>query len=177
MNKKCNSCNKNKTLESFHVKKDGKLGRHHKCKNCRKISSQEYYIKNKKRLDQQHKEYNYSHRKEQAKIFRDKYHSNIEFKVKHTLRRRLRHAIKGNIKTESAKKLLGCDIIFFKSYIEKQFSKGMTWDNHGEWHIDHIKPCDSFDLSSLQQQKECFHYSNLRPLWAKDNLKKSNKLI
>lgn len=177
MKKKCNTCGKNKLLDCFHIKKDGKFGRNHKCKDCRKIYSQKYYLVNKDRLDQQHKEYNYNHREQQAKIFREKYHSDIEFKIKHTLRRRLRHAIKGNIKIESAKKLLGCDIIFFKSYIEKQFLKGMTWNNHGKWHIDHIKPCDSFDLSDTKQQKECFHYSNLRPLWAKDNLKKSNKLI
>ena len=175
MKKKCSVCGKNKTLDCFHIKKDGKFGRNHRCKNCRKIYHQEYYIKNKDRLDQQHKEYNYQHREEQAKIFRQKYHSDIEFKIKHTLRRRLRHAVKGTIKESSAKTLLGCNIDFFKSHIERKFSKEMSWNNHGKWHIDHIKPCDSFDLSDIKQQRECFHYSNLQPLWSKDNLKKSNK--
>lgn len=174
MKKICNCCGKNKTLDSFHIKKDGKFGRNQKCKACRKSSCQEYYLKNKERLNQEHKEYNYNNRKQQAKIFRDRYNSDIEFKIKHTLRRRLRHAIKGNLKNKSANDLLGCDIASFKEYIEKQFSEGMGWENHGEWHIDHIIPCDSFDLSDIEEQQKCFHYSNLQPLWAKDNLKKSN---
>jgi DNA-binding ferritin-like protein (Dps family) len=174
MKKKCSACGKSKTLECFHIKKDSSFGRNHKCKDCRKISSHKYYLENKDRLNKQHKEYNYSHRQQQAKIFRDKYNSDTEFKIKHTLRRRLRHAIKGTIKKKSVHELLGCDIDFFREYIEKQFLKGMNWKNHGKWHIDHIKPCDSFDLSDKEQQKKCFHYSNLQPLWAKDNLKKSN---
>ena len=62
-----------------------------------------------------------------------------------------------------------------RPWLEAQFLPGMTWDNHGEWHIDHIRPCASFDFSDPQQQKECSHYSNLQPLWAKDNLSKSDK--
>ena len=54
----------------------------------------------------------------------------------------------------------------------------MTWNNHGiyTWHIDHIKPCDSFDLSNEEDQKKCFHYTNMQPLWALENLSKSNKI-
>lgn len=62
-------------------------------------------------------------------------------------------------------------------HLENLFVEGMSWGKHGEWHIDHIKPCISFDLTIPQQQKECFHYTNLQPLWAKDNLVKSNKII
>jgi len=61
---------------------------------------------------------------------------------------------------------------------------GMTWDNHGtgkngkgmkEWHIDHIIPCCKFNLSKDEEQRKCFHYSNLQPLWASDNMKKGGK--
>lgn len=52
----------------------------------------------------------------------------------------------------------------------------MTWENYGEWHIDHIKPCASFDLNDPEQQKLCFHYTNLQPMWAKENQKKADKL-
>ena len=64
---------------------------------------------------------------------------------------------------------------FVKKWIESQFVDGMSWDNHGEWHIDHIRPCASFDLTDPEQQKECFNYKNLQPLWAKDNLSKGDR--
>jgi hypothetical protein len=74
-------------------------------------------------------------------------------------------------------KKLGCDVITFKKYLESQFKEGMNWNNYGRkgWHIDHIRPCSNFDLSNLEQQKQCFHYTNLQPLWWKDNLIKSSK--
>jgi len=76
--------------------------------------------------------------------------------------------LSGVKKSNSCSILLGCSPDFFKSYIEEKFTTGMTWENHGVygWHLDHIKPCNSFDLSNPEQQKECFHYTNIRPLWA-----------
>ena len=67
---------------------------------------------------------------------------------------------------------MGCSIEFLKEYLEKQFKSGMNWDNYGEWHVDHIIPCVSFDLSDPEQQKKCFYYTNLQPLWAIENLEK-----
>ncbi len=75
-------------------------------------------------------------------------------------------------KALSAALLVGCSTEELKIYLEKQFTDGMSWNNYGEWHIDHIRPCASFDLSDLSQQIECFHYTNLRPLWAEDNKSK-----
>lgn len=86
-------------------------------------------------------------------------------------------ALKNNSKNSSITILLGCSILEFKQHIEKQFVRGMDWNNYGKWHIDHIKPCDSFDLSLESEQKICFHYSNLQPLWAKDNLSKGRKIV
>ena len=66
-----------------------------------------------------------------------------------------------------------------KLHLENQFVDGMNWNNYGKngWHIDHIKPCASFDLTDPKQQKICFHYTNLQPLWAIDNLIKHSKLL
>jgi hypothetical protein len=61
---------------------------------------------------------------------------------------------------------LGCDYSFLMGYLEAKFTKGMTWENYGQWHVDHIRPCASFDLTKIEEQKKCFHYSNLQPLWA-----------
>ena len=71
--------------------------------------------------------------------------------------------------------LIDCTIEALKHWLSYQFAPGMTWDNYGEWHIDHVRPCASFDLTDPEQQKQCFHWTNLQPLWAEDNLKKSHK--
>jgi hypothetical protein len=87
--------------------------------------------------------------------------------------------IKRNVKKcNSTLNLLGIDNInILKNHLEKQFKKDMTWDNYGLWHIDHIKPCASFDLVCPVQQLSCFHYKNLQPLWASENMSKGSKLI
>jgi hypothetical protein len=75
--------------------------------------------------------------------------------------------------------LLGCSIEEFKQYLQKQFKEGMTWSNYGQhgWVIDHIYPCCKFDLSIEEEQRECFNYKNLQPLWRKENSQKSGKVI
>jgi Uri superfamily endonuclease len=90
---------------------------------------------------------------------------------------RIRKALKagyGN-KSKSCFHYIGCSVPHLRQHLEAQFTDGMTWDNHGEWHIDHIKPCASFDLTDAEQQRECFNYTNLQPLWAVDNLTKGAK--
>lgn len=104
---------------------------------------------------------------------KNKLKTDIEFKLKRNLRRRVHHALKGSHKSDRTFNLIGCNISEFKKHIESQFQEGMTWENYGkEWHIDHIVPCFTFDLTDKEQQKICFHYSNQRPLWATDNLKR-----
>jgi hypothetical protein len=110
------------------------------------------------------------------------YINTTQNKIKQNLRNRLLWLLnKKNItKTNSALSLLGCTIEEFIKHIEQQFLPGMTWGNRGvyksghspKWHFDHIIPCSAFDLSDIEQQKKCFHYSNIRPLWGLDNIKK-----
>lgn len=101
----------------------------------------------------------------------DKHRHDPLFKIKKNLRRRVLLALNGGRKQDRTFNLIGCTPIKLKQHLENLFQKGMSWDNYGkEWHIDHIIPCYMFDLTSLEQQEKCFHYSNLRPLWAKDNL-------
>lgn len=71
--------------------------------------------------------------------------------------------------------MVGCTVGFLAAHLESQFTDGMTWENYGQWHIDHIKPCISFDLTNPEQIKLCFHWTNLQPLWAIDNLTKNAK--
>lgn len=79
-------------------------------------------------------------------------------------------------KSNSTMGLVGITKDGLLKHIESQFLPGMNWENMGDWHLDHIKPCASFDLSDPEQQKLCFHYTNLQPLWASDNLSKGPKL-
>ena len=103
----------------------------------------------------------------------------LTYRLRRSLSERVRLEIKadGTRKGESTVSLLGCTIEEVRKHIESQFLPGMTWDNWSftGWHLDHIRPCASFDLTDPEQQKQCFHYTNLQPLWAKDNLEKSAK--
>lgn len=101
--------------------------------------------------------------------------TDIKFNILFNLRSRLHHALKDNCKSSKTIKLLGCTVEFLKAYLQAKFKQGMSWKNYGKWHIDHIRPCASFDLSKPSEQRKCFHYTNLQPLWAKDNRKKSDR--
>ena len=98
----------------------------------------------------------------------------MQYKLKRRLRSRLHHALNGNYKNGSAVKDLGCTVDELKLYLESKFQPGMTWDNWGQygWHVDHIRPLASFDLTDRRQLLEACHYTNLQPLWATDNLSK-----
>ena len=108
------------------------------------------------------------------KKYRDRYHSDHEFRLKERLRRRLRKLTGGGLK-RTARILVGCTWLEFREHIESQFRSGMSWDNCGQWHIDHIIPCRCFDLSKESEQLQCFHFTNLIPIWADDNLRKGGR--
>lgn len=108
---------------------------------------------------------------------RNKYKNDVQYRLGILLRSRLRNVLRRcylNSKC-SAVQNLGCTIPEFKAYLESKFAAGMTWDNQGKWHIDHIKPLVSFDLTNAVEQKMACHYTNLQPLWAADNLRKGTQ--
>lgn len=128
------------------------------------------------------KEYRQTRKEEIANI-RKKYFQkkmkNPKLKIEHNLRRRLNTVIKQQkvTKRDHFLKLLGCSLEECKKYLEDRFKEGMTWENYGSvWHIDHIMPCSSFNLLLSEEQKKCFNYKNLQPLFVEDNLKKSDFL-
>jgi hypothetical protein len=108
--------------------------------------------------------------------FKEKRKNDTSFKLTGDIRTRINQAIKNNFKRGRFLELLGCSVEELRKHLESQFKPRMSWDNHSlkGWHIDHIKPCASFDLSKPEEQLKCFHYTNLQPLWAKENLKKGN---
>lgn len=99
---------------------------------------------------------------------------NPQYKISNILRHRMKTAIKNDQKTGSAIRDLGCTVSFLKNYIQSKFQEGMTWENwsmHG-WHLDHIIPLCRFDLTKEDEFKKAAHYTNLQPLWARDNIRK-----
>jgi len=102
--------------------------------------------------------------------------TNTQWRVRKNLATRIWWALRAKVcGSKSVLKLLGCSVEELRAHLQNQFLPGMSWDNYGEWHIDHIRPCASFDLTDLAQQRECFNFKNLQPLWAKDNLSKGAK--
>lgn len=142
-----------------------------------KKKSQKYYQDNIIECRKRNNEYQKINRKEANKRNK-KYKQHLYVKVKACLRIRITSALKGQNKSLSTMFLIGCEIDYLMYHLQKQFKPGMGWDNRGVygWHIDHIKPCASFDLSKPEEQRKCFHYTNLQPLWADENFKKGSKI-
>ena len=106
--------------------------------------------------------------------------NNVNYCIMNKLRMRISCAVKsqGAYKATKTINLVGCSVEKLKQHLEKQFVENMNWSNYGlyGWHIDHIKPCASFDLTKKEEQLKCFNYKNLQPLWARDNLQKNSKV-
>jgi hypothetical protein len=151
-----------------------------KCPECllpgNRMRGQRYYRRHAERLRAEAKANRPAHR-EWFRQWMNEYRKDPQQQLLNSLRSRLSHATKGAIKSDSTMDLTGCIITELRQHLEAQFTNGMSWDNYGRngWHIDHIRPCASFDLSDPEQQRQCFHYSNLQPLWAAENIRKGAK--
>lgn len=151
--------------------KDNKEKINLKVKRCR--------ANNKEAYDAKRKEW-YAANKDRINTARQQRRkSDIQYKLKDRIRQRLYLAIRFTKKTGSAIKDLGCSVNELKQHIEKQWQPGMTWDNWTTdgWHMDHKLPLSSFDLTDEDQFKKAVHFTNLQPLWAKENISKSNNPI
>lgn len=179
----CLKCNQYKESNCFGKSKLYKDGLRSWCNECRKKDRQEnpfkykmvnknYYIKNKIKIGKYNHQYHLK-----------KYKNDPLYNLQIKLRKRIWMALKkrrlSKKGSDTTIKLLGCSYQEFKQYIESKFIENMSWEKvlSGEIHIDHIKPVSSFNLFDEQQLKQCFHYTNLQPLWGTDNLSKSCKII
>lgn len=204
-NKTCTKCKQEKQLIEFNKNKRQNDGLQTYCKICQKeyikqnklqleVYYRDWFSENKQKRNeynklyrkknlQKYKNYDKQYRsKESYKENRRQYEQNLAknsliFRVKNNLRKRIGSFFKSKKKSKSTEKLLGCSYQEFIVYLENKFTDGMSWENYGlyGWHIDHIIPLSSAsDIISLE--KLC-HYTNLQPLWAKDNLSKGDKII
>jgi hypothetical protein len=176
----CGKCGIEKVLCDFHKNKYGQYGVHSVCKKCKNQYKKEYREKNKNEINIKNKEYEKKN-SEKIKIRKKKYHSREN--VKYMDNERMKKFYKDNphirvwrdliymtLKSFGKSKeghtidLLGYSALELKEHIEKQFTEGMSWNNHGEWHIDHIKQIISFNKGTEPRIVNAL--SNLRPLWA-----------
>jgi general stress protein 26 len=126
------------------------------------INSKKYREKNKRQLTNKYLE---------------RRRKDPNFKLLTILRVRIKDVLRGHSKSNSTIKVVGCTIEELWKHLESTFKPGMTRENHGKWHVDHIIPCSSFDLSKPEEQAKCFHYTNLQALWAHENLSKGSKFV
>jgi hypothetical protein len=178
--KVCPVCGRNKKIQEFSKDKSKSDGLQYRCKECAKIVKIFYreqnpnYYKGYSSIiqHQQYIENNPDYYKKYQRVRRG---NDIRFKLACSLRRRLWNALRRGFKSGSAIRDLGCSIDELKLHLEKQFHPGMTWDNYGKiWTIDHKIPLAYFDLTNRQELKLAVHFSNIQPLWAKENIKKGS---
>jgi len=192
---KCSKCGEIKPIAKFYYRKDQSKYRTVCIKCCRsrckeyvktdrwKKLSKEYYKKNREHLLELKRQY---YKKPHIKAHRNKYlrerrKNDLIFNLNHSMSRGMRMSLKrngGKTKKDHWESIVGYTVKQLKSHLEKQFQPGMSWDNHGEWHIDHKIPISKFNFSSIEHEdfKRCWDMKNLQPLWAKDNLSKGNTL-
>ncbi len=193
----CKSCLRILQPEEFYSDKRNKNGLRSICKRCTReynlsrdrLKYYETYrnsVKGKESLSKYRGTESYKERDRQKhreplcklrnKIRRQ---TDLQYKLKILLRKRVSSAIREGKKGGSAVKDLGCSLSKLKLHLEKQFSPGMSWNNRGSrgWHIDHITPLTMFDLAQKDQFLVACHYSNLQPMWATDNIRKGNRMI
>lgn len=155
--------NKDKRKKRYEENKEYMLARHKKYRDC-----------NKEILYAKNKIYREEHKEQIKEQKRKKY---IEQRADNVL---IKWFLKSKIRFifEEKEQILGLSKEDFIKFIESKWKEGMSWDNHGSWHIDHIRPCASFDLSKIEDIKICFHYTNAQPLWAHENMRKGkNKVV
>ena len=193
----CSKCKKEKHIIDFSKDSSKSDGLYSSCKDCKRIKDMNYrdnnrdkYRKYQKKWQKNNPEKTREYQKRYYKKNKDKRiknstnwikkerRENPAFRIRCNLGSRLSQFVTGKRRVDSIKDIIGITFNELREYLEEKFDNKMTWDNYGDyWEIDHIKPCASFDLTDKEQQKECFHYTNLQPLTGKENRIKQDKEV
>jgi 7-carboxy-7-deazaguanine synthase len=174
----CPKCRKELPLESFRKNKNQSDGLSIHCKEChgkmnKKYRQSEQGRISQKKARQKRRKLGIESKYEKKRRERDEF-----YRIRVCLRSRLSSAVTKGYKSARTLELLGCSLEHLKQHLESQFRDGMSWDNYGKngWEIDHIVPCSYFDLTKEENQRICFNYRNLQPLWASENNTKKAKV-
>lgn len=151
-------------------------------KEARKLSPEKYKERNRawsesnpEKVKSCSKKWRANNRDSINSYHKEKYASDINYRLSKCLRARLNLALIKGQKSGSAVRDLGCSIEELKQHLEYLFQDGMSWENYGQWHVDHIRPLASFNLEDRNQLLQACHYTNLQPLWAADNMSKGGR--
>jgi hypothetical protein len=160
----CSSCKLDLLKDNFSKCSKSKTGLQSVCKTCKNKKLTEYYKSNP------------SKRVYNKELQLKRYQKN---KVTFNFSRRMRKSLNGIKESKSWETLVNYSLEDLKLHLEKQFTNGMSWENYGEWHIDHILPISSFNIQDYNDEyfQKCWSLENLQPMWAVENIKKSNKII
>lgn len=179
-----NKDRRNKYAKKWRIKNRNRVINYRRENRNKNIEyARQYRIRNKDKINKYIQQYYHNpETREQRRIYKkNKYKNNIQYKISQNIRRRILAALKKKRKMDNTINLIGCSISSLMNYLESKFQYGMSWENHGfgdnKWHIDHIIPCVTFDLTKEEEQRKCFHYTNLQPLWQKENLSKGDKYV
>lgn len=176
----CCGCNEEKSYTSFNINSSNKSYLDSKCKSCKSEFNKSYRKNNNVKLNKLSREYSKNNRDGINKTRKKRIKDDPQFRMRINISNRLRKIFKskGAVKKCPVKDALGCSYNELMLHIKSLFQDGMSWENYGVhgWHLDHIKPLSSFDLTVLDEYKQANHYTNLQPLWAEDNLRKGAKL-
>jgi hypothetical protein len=184
LNHKCKKCCSDYMKGHYSINKERSSQNHkqHYISNREAIllRNKNWEENNKEYTSNYRKEYEKSHKKERKEYQTKRKQNNINIRIIYCLRSRVNKTLRrvSATKNDHLVSLIGCSIADLKLHLENQFVEGMSWENHNlhGWHIDHIIPCIKFDLTNPEEQKKCFHYTNLQPLWAVDNLRKGDRI-
>ena len=206
--KKCSKCGVVKGLEAFYRDKYRVDGYSGQCKTCRtayqreyrknnlekvaasqreylknnleKVAAyqREYYKNNREEVAASQREYRKNNLEKSAAYQREYYKNNPKNRIRKNISEGIRRSLKSGKNGHSWEDLVGYTTADLKKHLEKKFKKGMSWENYGEWHIDHIVPVSAFNFTKPEHDdfKRCWALSNLQPLWAGENCSKSASL-
>lgn len=169
---------KKRRYRKLHAKKHAETTARYLALNKKRIKAvaRRYYERNRAEILAKSRARARQNRKKLTVLLRHRRRKDPDFRLRGCLRHRVWMALKGKTKSDSTMGLIGCSLQELKKHLESKFKPGMTWKNYGPvWHVDHLKPCAKFDLTDPEQQKICFHWTNLQPLFKAENMCKGDR--
>ena len=194
----CTKCKIPKSIDEFFKSKSFKDNLHCWCKKCNSEYKKGHYRINLEKIKKRNKQWRKNNpeknrncdkkyhqknieelKKYQKKYKKNRYNNDPIFRLNQNIKNAVGRSLRGNKNGQSWGKLVGYDCQELKEHLERQFKDGMTWENYGKWEVDHRIPVSIFNITGVKSKgfKKAWELENLQPMWASENISKSNKLF